>query len=478
MSIEAWKAIAERFGRKYGVAVYVGGNKCGSDENTIYLPSDVPPNMMDALHGMFLHEKEHILQKDHEAFKDKDAALKHFLIVVADIHNDNLVMEQDPGAESLYRTVREYIEGKVDDQARKDLPWKQAAVVELLNRGLPRSVSEGWCYTSKPQTKHFFKRHKREIKKLLREMKDLRPNRKAQETWAQWLMEKLFDDVIDSDLRDQLGQSGKPIPSAMLKQIADAIAAMGGLMPGGMNQHNFECISPGDLHQKVPEAVTVQRLKEFLTEQMEVVKTDDDGGIDPAKLPTFWNGDDDIFLQEKHAKEKKVRVHLLLDASGSMDERLEDGKKKLDALCRATGLVAQAVDRIKREAGLDIELEAWAFESSHYKIKDGAERWDPYEFKKKYWRGGGGTIVGPLVEQIAGIPDEEGTRDVCVIVTDGMFEPSGTEKLKEAMDGKKHWVLVGLGSDLPDNDPLFRFVAKNMDEIEYILCQTVKEATA
>jgi hypothetical protein len=477
MSIEGWKAIAMRFGRKYGVAVYIGGREAKSTHNAIYLPGDVPPNMIDALHGLFLHEKEHILQKDHDFAKAQDKTLGYFLNVVADIHNDNLVMEQDPGAEGLYRTVTEYIMSKNPQAVRDSMSWKQKAVQELLNRGLPRSVKEGYHWTGDPKVKHFFKRHHVEIRQLLRDMKDLRPKRVEQVKWSKWLLEKLFEDIIDPDLRDALGQGGKPLPQAIIDAIGDAITAMGGLIPQAMDMHDFECLAPGDLHQKVPEAVTVQRLKEFLTEQMEEVKTSDDGGLDPAKLPTYWNGDDNIFQQEQVNGEKKVRVHMMLDASGSMNEELGDGNKKLDALCRATGLVAQAVDRIKRDSGLDISLEAYAFASTHWKVKGAEERWDPYEFKSKYWRGGGSTYITKLVEQVAAVPDEEGTRDVCIVITDGAFDPGGKEALKEARDGKKKWVLVGLGDDLPDNDPMFRFVAKSMDEIEYILCQTIKEAT-
>lgn len=478
MSIEAWKAIAERFGRKYGVAVYVGGRGAYSTDKEIHLPGDVPDNMIDALHGLFLHEKEHILQKDHEFDKAQAKELHHFLNVLADIHNDNLVMEQDPGAEGLYRTVVEYIEGKSSPEQRAKLHWKQKAVLELLARGLPRSINEGYTWTFDPMVKHFFKSHRRKLGRLYKEMKDLRPRRVEQVRWSKWLLEKLFDDIIDTDLRKALGQDGKPLPQAIVDAIQDAIDAMGGLVPGGRDMHNFECISPGDLHQKVPEHVTVQRLKEFLTEKMETVETSDDGGIDPTKLPTYWNGDDDIFKTDMHKNDKKVRVRLVLDASGSMDEKLEDGNKKLDALCRAAGLVAQAVDRIKRDSGLDIEMEAYAFASNHWKVKEGAERWDPYEFKKRYWRGGGGTHISGVLDEITGIPDEESVRDVVVVVTDGAFEKGGMEKLEAAMQGKKKYVLVGLGDGLNDTNKVFRFVAKTMDEIEYILCQTVKEATA
>lgn len=474
MSIEAWKSIAERFGRKYSVAIYIGGSKAYSTESAIYLPGDVPPAMMDAVHGLFLHEKEHIIQKDHDFTKAQDKTLSHALNIVQDIHNDSLVLEQDRGAEGLYRTITEYIMAKHPQELRDAYHWKQKAMLELLNRGLPRSVSEGYHYTNDPQVKHFFKKYRREIGKLLKDMKDLRPKRVEQVKWSKWLIEKLFDDIIDSDLLAALG--GGAIPKSVMEQISAQIEAMGGLTPQGMSM-NFECISPGDLFQKVPEAVTVQRLKEFLSEKMEQEVTTDDGGIDPTKLPTYWNGDDDIFVADKHKNEKKVRVHLMLDASYSMTKELTDGKKRFEALCRATGLVCQAVERVKRDNGMDIELEAWAFGCSDRLVKKGGDRWDPYEFKKAYWLGGdSGTYLGGVVEKVNACADEETTRDVCIVITDGELQAEDRSKLEEVQAGKKKWILIGIGSDLNDKK-LFRFVANSLDEIEYILCQTIKEAT-
>lgn len=492
MSYEAWRAIAERFGLKYGVEVYVGGDKAYSTRNAIYLPGDVPEKMQDAVHAFFLREKEAIIQKDFEFNAAQgDNVLTHALEVLQDIHNDSLVLEQDPGAEGLFMKMVAYMDKKWPvDQLRKTMHWKQKCVYELTNRSWPRDVAADRHMTDDPRVKNFFKKNKREIKTLITEMKDLRPDRDGQLKWAKWLMERLFDDVIqlqlDKDGISATDAKGNPIDmdglpdatkQAIAKAILDQLSGMGGLQPGG-GKRTFECISPGDLKQKVPETVTVQRLKEFLTEALETVNPDDQGTIDPAKLPTYWNENEDPFTVTSEKKIKRVRVTLLLDTSGSMDGEMEDGNKKRDALCRAVGLLCQAVDRITRDEGLDVSVEAWAFGEQDRLIKRAEERWEPGTFKRKYWQGGdGNTYVSKLVKNIAAVPGDSQTKDVVVIVTDGAFAGDGNERLKEASaSNDKKWLLVGIGDGVPDT-ALFRSVAKSLDEIEYILCQIVKEAT-
>jgi hypothetical protein len=483
MSYEAWRAIAERFGLKYGVEVYIGGDRAYSTKNAIYLPGDCPEKMQDAVHAMFLREKQTIIEKDWDFnLQQGDAVLTHALEVVQDIHNDTLVLEQDPGAESMYQKMVEYMDKKwPPEELRKMLHWKQKAVYELINRGWPRSVSDGRHMTDDRRVKHFFKANSYEIKMLLRDMKDLRPDRDAQVKWAKWLVEKLFDEVIQmvcdkNGITFKDGQ-GNPLPEKAQEAILEALKQMGGLQPQG-TRPNFECISAGDLKQKVPERVTIQKLKEFLTETLEQVNPDDQGTIDPSKLPTYWNENEDPFMVEKEKLIKRVRVTLLLDTSGSMDGELEDGNKKRDALMRAVGLVCQAVDRISRDEGLDVSVEAWAFGHQDRLIKRPDDRWEPGTFKRNYWRGGdGNTFISDLVRNIAAVPGDSKTKDVVVVVTDGVFSADGNEKLREQVQSnEKKWLLVGIGADIQDA-ALFRSVAKSLEEIEFILCQIVKEAT-
>lgn len=464
MGLEAWRAIAERFGRRYGVEVFLGGSRAYSTETSIYLPGDVPEKMQDAVHGMFLHVKEHIVKKDYVELKNQTVAMGLALEVVQDIHNDETIIQQDPGAEGLYQQVHEYQESKFPFVQREQMMhWKQKAAVELHNRSLPRSIWEGESFGKDRQVKNFFKKNKREIKKLYLEMKNFKKDPAAQERWARWLLDRLFD--------------GIPSDDEIAKQIQAMLGA--GLIPPGLQQDSFECVSPGDLKQKVPEAVTVQKLKEFLTETFETVTRDESGQVDPAKLPTYWQGDDDLMVDATLKRIKKVQVKVCIDSSGSMDAELDDGVKRYNAVCRGMGLVAQAIDRIARDEGMDIALEAWAFASSDRLLKRPEERWDPSEFKKRYMSNfGGGTQVAGLIRNIAAENTDENTRTIVVVLTDGDFGDNGNEEIEKAMtDPNKKWLLVGIGHDVAEGGP-FRFVAKSVDEVEYILCQVVKEAAA
>ena len=487
MSVEAWRVIAERFGRKYGVEIHLGGSQVYSDGKSICLPRDIPDRMQETLHGLLLHEKEHIVQGDFDFAKGQEQLLVPALELLNDIHNDNLIREEDPGYVGLCLAVQEYIDTKVPRAFLEQIDWHQKAALELLNRSRPKELTEGRSFTKDPKVRHFFKVNRKKVGKLLRVMMDLRLRRDDEVRWARWLMEDLFKDVAQKAADDKGipmpgGGSGQPDPNApslpqgVIDAITEFIKKMGGLVPPKMT-NDFECVSPGDLVQKVPEAVTVQQLKQFLTEQMDKVVVEETGAIDPAMLPQYQTAPDELYQQERSVINKKVRVYLLLDASGSMREPLEGGHKKYEALVRATGLVCQAADKIIREDGLDIAVEAWAFGESDRLIKTGSERWDPYTFKQRYWRGSGdgATRVRGLLKTIADMPEDEETKSVVLLITDGQMDAQPAD-IDEAMSsGQKRWLLLGIGDGIPDTTH-FRFVAKSLEEIEYILCQTVKEA--
>jgi hypothetical protein len=491
---EPWREMAKKFGEKYGVMVMVGGDKAYSTDNEIYLPGDVPEKLLDAMTALFLHEKEHIIQSDVPYNRSQDKTFSHFLNVVEDIHNDNLVLNSEPSGEALYKKMMEYIEAK--NPNRDQLHWKQKAVLELIQRSWPHEVYKGWGFTKDPMVKHFFKRNRKEIGLLMKEIKEFVQNRPAQNKWAKWLLEKLFQDTADEQgiPMDQgagqqgAGDPGKPgsqtadqgggplagIPKELLKAILKQIEQMGGLMPSTFN--GFECITPGDLKQKVPDAVTISQLKEFFTEHMEKSVTREEGGIDPEKLPIYWQTEE-IFKDEEITNKKRVKVHLLLDTSGSMNNTLSDGTKKYEALVRAVGLVCQAADKIIMDEGLDIEVDAWAFGERDRVIKTGGEKWNAGQFKTRYWKGGDGiTRAASLVKMTAELPDENGVNEIVLLITDGEFNDNADEEIKQAQAGKKKWILIGVGRDVDANGH-FRMVAKSTEEIEYILVRAVKEAT-
>jgi hypothetical protein len=485
MSVEAWRAIAERFGMKYGVEVMVGGARAFVERNRIVLPGDVPEKMTDVMHGLFLHCKEHILQKDYEALEVEAPAMQAAMNLTMDIHNDELVLNTDPGYEQLNQTVHEYQEKKLPmDQREQLFHWKQKVAVELHNRSLPRSVWEGESLTKDPRVKHFFKANKSALRRLYKELKSLKPDREAQKKWAKWLLVRLFDELMDEQEKEaQKADPNAPLSDKFTGAVLNALKGMPGasLTPPGLQGDNFECISPGDLKQKVPEKVTVQKLKEFLTQTFEKVQRDESGSIDPAKLPTYWQGDDDLYTDETKKVVKRVKIKVAIDSSGSMDAELDDKEKRYSAVIRGLGLVAQAVERIVNDEGMDITLEVWAFASMDRLLKRPEERWDPGEFKKKYMANfGGGTQASTLIKNFASENNEEGTLTIVVILTDGGFGDNADEEIEKGMtDPRKKWLLVGVGreEELGDTTHL-RFLAKTLADVEYILCQVVQEAAA
>jgi hypothetical protein len=211
------------------------------------------------------------------------------------------------------------------------------------------------------------------------------------------------------------------------------------------------------------------------------VQRDESGSIDPSKLPTYWQENDDLYTDETKKVVKRVQIKVAIDSSGSMDTPLEDNEKRYSAVIRGLGLVAQAVERIVQGEGMDITLEVWSFSDTDRLLKRPEERWDPGEFKKRYMANfGGGTAASNLIRNFASENNEEGVLTIVVVLTDGGFGDNADEEIEKGMaDPRKKWLLVGVGSEeeLGDTTHL-RFLAKTLADVEYILCQVVQEAAA
>jgi hypothetical protein len=66
------------------------------------------------------------------------------------------------------------------------------------------------------------------------------------------------------------------------------------------------------------------------------------------------------------------------------------------------------------------------------------------------------------------------------VLTDGGFGDNAEEEIEKGMaDQRKKWLLVGVGNEDELGDTThFRFLAKTLADVEYILCQVVQEAAA
>jgi hypothetical protein len=106
---EAYRALAEHFGKAEHVRVIVTGNEAKTDGKTIYLPENVPAEVQDVLLATLLHEAYHIRLTDFAGKANQaQGPRRQVLNVLEDIRIDGAVFKDWPNAHNLYGRLIEY----------------------------------------------------------------------------------------------------------------------------------------------------------------------------------------------------------------------------------------------------------------------------------------------------------------------------------------------------------------------------------
>jgi len=255
----------------------------------------------------------------------------------------------------------------------------------------------------------------------------------------------------------------------------------------GSESVGFKTLSPEELKYEAPEVdhnhtETLKRsLIQYLTDKI----NSEDGGINPAKLPTYYNTDD-LYSSDEFIKPKKTRIFIFADSSGSVEEHFnygqdsygEGGKlSKARAIEEAILVAGEAVQQIQNSYGCEIELEIQAFQTDCYMIKKRDEKFDAEHVSNEY-RGyiGGGTQLGKAIKLVNGMPEETNTRDVIILMSDGQINGSDRDKLIRNVAGDKLWVLLGVGVRTGcAGAELFNYNAQSKKEVAEVMVKAVTE---
>lgn len=443
-----WKGIVERAVEGLGVPVVFEKSPTSyTDGKRIVLPDDVPSDMQEATLGMVLHEVEHVIAADH-VWGRKHLDIHQALNVVTDIRNDARVYRKQteimPG---LYQAILEYF--NVKDRVTSSKPLAGLVCWELKLRSWPREAAAGG-YTKDPRVKRWFKKHGR-WQRLIGECRVVADNAKGRETlvkWARWLIENLQSDGVDTD--------GTLI------------------LPG---THGLEAIDQVDIAVKDPERRTVERLAEFLRDKLAEPLSWEEGRLNVRALPRHWADPPDMMKTPRPRREKRVRLHLVVDASTSMLTKLKDGRCRFEGAFQAVVLVCQAGEWVARDHGLEVETCVLAFHHRPVEIKNGEEPYSRDRLMTSYTAEilrGSSTDIVAATTKVESTPSEARTKDYVFIITDGEIGQEQAEWMLRSLGGTKRWVLLGIGSGLGDTR-LFKDVADSVAEAEGALAKAVEE---
>lgn len=448
----------------------------------LVLPSDVPSAMSMVLLGKWLREKPRIINKDESWIKRYPGIYHNGIRVWQRVRGDHDAFTNGPGYTKLaFLETLDYDERK---EPRADMEEVYQVVEELILRALPVDVGRAH-HTKNYKIKRFFKKHKGWRKGIV-EVKACKLDAEGIKTfvrWSDWLTKALYEffacgekaeaakEEMKGKLIADLGEEKANEVMSFMDQLFSKSKGCPGMGSG------FTGVDAHDLELPKPKQTLLEDLASFFRAVMEEKAPYETGQINPARLPTFWQDPEDLFKTEEEKKQKRVKVYLIGDCSGSTEEILKPSYDTIfQAIAKGMGLVANAADIVASQYGYDIAVEATAFNGSEHTLKHFDDSCTTEEMVRRYTQKiGGGTILQHSMDRIEEEVDEPGTKSFVFLFTDGDISDEEVEALGK-LKGDKKWVIIGVGDYIEDGDAVFCNVAKDTPQLEAMLVKAVKES--
>jgi hypothetical protein len=114
---------------------------------------------------------------------------------------------------------------------------------------------------------------------------------------------------------------------------------------------------------------TRQKFKELLNMKQRA-RRDDGNVLDVDNLIALHTGEvEELFKEEIIKHEKKSKIMILMDCSGSMSAPLLDGKDRQSALCACVKAVTDILDEVIELEGINVDYELAAFNTQYIKLE-------------------------------------------------------------------------------------------------------------
>lgn len=456
---------------------YDGDGACANPKTgEIHMPAKIASHNALAALALLMHEAAHVAHSGEIPLRFyKDPIRKDILNAIEDARIDIKNFNKLPNVKGFYE--RMYRDHKRPDPKKVPLPIKL-----LINQIMHYEGCARFCFRDK-ETKDWQNDNKRDANNETQYSKltyYFHHGVSAVE-YGDWdNLDKVIDDIIkllkiDKPLdqmmpdlkvagamegsgseegegkgvevkagnKDQEGQGvGTGKDDNIYGGVIDAILHPKSILEeGNMDGTRGDEIGPTALAEQ-----TRSRFKELLN--IKTKRTADDGNIlDVDNLIAYHTGDVDVLFKEELVKhEKKSKILILMDSSGSMGSPLIDGKRRSRALVACVKAVTEVLDEVIELEGINVDYELAAFDNNYWELKK--DSW-----AQEYLRHSGGTnfhgAFHKAITLLAGDNSIDGKKMI-VCFTDGDVNEQQILDVKNdiiANGSDVRAMIVGIGTD-------------------------------
>ena len=249
---------------------------------------------------------------------------------------------------------------------------------------------------------------------------------------------------------------------------------------------NNACLKPGQQDMEggsgqfgSPIALEEQTTKQFkeILNIKETRVSENGKELDTDSLISYFTHDiAELFKEEKIVKKKKSKIFLLLDGSGSMNQRLLDHTPDYQIVSASVKSLTNILDELRETEGVDIDWDIGMFRSTYHPLTK--ENW-----QQRYSPAGGTMLEGPFISVVEDMLKDytiEGKR-IIVVLTDGEIYESEIENVQQYLISKAkdiRPIFIGVGLNYSKNkftkDLLGDNVILDKSSADFIICKAIE----
>ena len=347
--IKSLPLLASVLGRKYGVQVYIGGDNAFTNGSIIQLPSlprDCDETLLGLVRGLIDHESAHIRATDFEALKAANLTPleKHIWNTIEDWRVENILSAVYPGCGENFRwlikhlflpkSVKRKHNKQITDPAMLIPEWllitvrswdvqelakereRLRAAAEIHYPGLTHELKPILCLipTNCSSTLEALS-FAHDITAVIRKYAQVMEQRNQKSEAQQSLCNILSAGVDDAMFPEAIGETLQKILTGACAQQGERLRVA---VPTRRQKQPFES---SELLQTLQETTALRTRLHALMQSTRSVRNRNGyaGVLDTCKLHRLPIGDTRVFLRRGERSSVNTAVHILLDASGSMD---------------------------------------------------------------------------------------------------------------------------------------------------------------
>jgi hypothetical protein len=366
----------------------------------IKIPRNIKADNIYPAIAWMIHEASHIKHTKHiQADKIVDDQVDfHILNACEDVRIDREAFTLLPNVNGIYKEMLKIIDlkGRVKD---KNIPIEVKVLSDCI------MILEGFqSSTSQDSTVNRFIKDTQllmEIELLIQRLWDIEwskggdPNQFKEAKKQVKVIRKILSNIKEEHQKQQpkdgssngpqgdpkgQGQSPNgtdksPCPSKGKNKSNDGLdlEQMEGSTAGGTSKKVFgeldsnatgsPCLGTASLHEQ-----TEQAFKEMLNQKV-IQRVDNGHVIDTDNLCAFFTGDiEELFKDEIVTHQKKSKLLLVLDCSGSMYEVLLDGSRRAQTVADTAKSITNILDDVHMLEGINVDYAVRRFNSAYYEL--------------------------------------------------------------------------------------------------------------